>query len=85
MWHVWAHGCLLGRGRALPVCTTGDLSADTRVWLQFYCLERELIERAPVAKVVCRKLALKCRLPLGQPTKKCPLLPLRGLAVVEML
>ena len=27
----WAHGCLLGRGRALPVCTTGDLSADTRM------------------------------------------------------
>ena len=83
---MWAHGCLLGRGRALPVCTTGDLSADTRVWLQFYCLERELIERAPVAKVVCRKLALnKMSSTLGQPTKKCPLLPLRGLTVVEML
>ena len=83
----WAHGCLLGRGRALPVCTTGDLSADTRVWLQFYCLERELLERAPVAKVVCRNWGAKMSSTLGDSLqgKKCPLLPLRGLAVVEML
>ena len=46
----WAHGCLLGRGRALPVCTTGDLSADTRMAAITF---NELLEGGlhPVAKV----------------------------------
>ena len=46
---MWAHGCLLGRGRALPVCTTGDLSADTRMAAIAF---NELLEGGlhPVAK-----------------------------------
>ena len=47
--YQWAHGCLLGRGRALPVCATGDLSAAARLQLPL----TSFLEGAPVSKVAC--------------------------------
>ena len=60
-YQIWGSCCL----SVLP-----ETCLPIPVWLQFYCLERELLERAPVAKVVCRKLAprMSSTLKLGQPT-----------------